>query len=328
MVQCRAMKWMRRSTVWISATAIGGFVLWLAGTAVSIRVAEGESAGTLFGAKIPFSAFSQARQAVLHQAILTYGDQYRERLTEEETDSQAWDWLTFLHEARAKRIQVSDEAVVRQLRNLPLFQIDGKFNPAAYEQIVRYLGVTARTFEEEFRQELTIKKLLDQITGGITVSDGELKEGFHQREDTIQVSFLRLPSEELAREIFEAARQDGAQLEEAATQLDQKLIRTDYFKRSGKVPDTDLEGSRFSPAFSLEPKEVTGPLPAPEDTWLVLRLEDHRPADEENLASMTETLEKELLAQKRFKVTIDWYQDLFKRANLKKTAVNHKPHKP
>ncbi len=326
------MLWMRRWTVWIAATAIGGMIFWLIVDVFSLRMAEGGAAGTLFGKKVPVQTYLQAQQAVLHQAILTHGDRYREHLTDEELDSQAWDWLIFLTEAKREGIRVSDEEVVKELRHAPLFQTDGQFDPAAYQQILRYLQVPPRTFEEEFRQSIMIKRVIEQVAEGITVSDEDLKEGFHQREDSIRVSFLRIPSEELAREIFESARQEpdrlkkaplrgtslDKNLEEAAQQLDLKIVRTDYFKRSGKIPDSDLESSRFSPAFSLKPKEVTGPLPAPDNTWLVVQLEDHRPADEEDLVSMRETLEKELLAQKRFLATIEWYQDLFKRANLKK----------
>jgi hypothetical protein len=293
---------------------------------------QGGAVGILFGRRVPIQTYLKAQQAVFHQAILIYGDRYRQQLTDEELDSQTWDWLTFLSEANRKGIRVPDEEVVKELRQLPLFQTEGRFDPAAYQQIIQYLGITRRTFEEEFRQSLMIKRMMEQVTEGITVSDEELREGFHQREDTIQVSFLRVPNEGLAREIFESARQEPDRLEKAAKQLKRKVTRTDYFKRSGKIQGSDLEPTYFSPAFSLKPKEVTGPLPlpapagqkgqagAPDENWLVVRLEDRRPADEEELVPMRETLEKELLAQKRFRVTIDWYQDLFKRANLKKNV--------
>ncbi len=310
------VKWIRKRVGIVAGAAIAGFLLWLVGTVVSIQTTQAESVGLLFGKKVPFKEFMEASQAVTHQAILTHGDRFQQEVTNDLLEAQAWERLTYLAEAKRLKIRVSDQEVVEEIQNL--FQSNGQFDRKGYETVVQYLlGTSPRAFEEGIRGTLTIRKLLDQALENPTVTEEELKKTFHEREDKIQISYLVLSQEPLAREIAESVRQDWARMKPIAKQLDAKIQRLEYFKRTEDLPELGYAGSTFGPAFSLQPGEVTGPVSS-QKGWLVVKLEDQRPADEENLPAMRETLEKQITNQKRLMAYFSWYSDLRKRANLKK----------
>lgn len=323
------MKWVRRQIGWIAGIAIGCFILWLIAEVLSMRTMRAEPVGILFGRKVTPQIFSQSLQAATHQAILNHGDKFRQQVKPEELEQTAWERLILLTEARRRRIRASDQEVIQEITSQPLFQINGQFDPRGYEALIQYsLGTTARTFEEETRENILIQKLFQQIVAKVSVTDQEIQKAFGEKETSIRVSYLRLPQQPIAREIAEAARQQPEQLAGIARQLSRKLVTTDFFKGSGSVPELGLAQYTFGPVFSMEPGAVAGPLPVysgrensdkkKEENWLVVKLEAKQPAPQEKFNEVKESLEKAVLIQKRFETYLSWYQGLLTQAKLKK----------
>ncbi len=311
------MRWIRKKVNWIAGAAIGGFLLWLVGTVVSLQATQPENVGRLFGKRVSLQAYTQALEAATHQAILEYGDQYRKARSPQALEEQAWERLLFLAEAKRRRIQVSDQEIVHELQGWPLFQTKGQFDPKGYNMVVQYvLGSSPRAFEEEIRQNLTIRKLFDQVIGNLDVTEQQLKEGFHQREDSIKVTTLLFSNESLAREAADACRQQPSQLEKIAKQLNLKPVTSDFFKRTSQIPELG-SGDTFDQAFALKVGQVAGPMDSPRG-WIVARLEERKPADEEQLATSREALEKELINQKRMRAYFDWYLELLRKSEMKR----------
>ncbi len=313
------MKWLRKRMVWIAAAVVGGFLLWLVGTAVSLQSMSRQGAGLLFGRKVSLTDFSKALQAVTHEAILTHGDRYRASVPQEDLERRAWERLLLLAEAKRLRIRVSDKEVVEELRRAPLFLEEGAFDRRSYETILRYsLGITPRIFEEEIRESLAISKLVQQGVEEQKVTDEEALGLFRKREESIRISFLRLPHENLAREVAECARGNPALITKVAKQLGLEVMASDFFKATSEVPSLGIAGAALSPVFQLNPAEVAGRPFKGSQEWLVVRLEEKRPADESGFPAQKEKLKEELLAQKRFRAYFTWYSGLVQRANLKK----------
>lgn len=325
-VTIHPMKWIRKRLPWVAATMVAGFVLWLVSTVISSRANNAVAAGVLFGRQVPLNTFTQAYEAALHQARLTHGERFNQEVTPEKLEDEAWQWLTLVKEAERQKIQVSDREVVGEIASMPLFQREGQFDERDYPSLVQYLmGTSPRTFEEETRQRLMIRKLIDKTTGNVAVNPEELKQFFQEREESIQVRYVPFPSEPLAREVADAAAIDPAQMPRAVKQLKLSIETSDFVKRSDPVADLGTAGNLFEPAFRLEPGQVAGPFASPKG-WLLVECQAKRPADEAKFPSMKESLEKELLSQKRLITMIGWYQDLTRRASLKKNplAFGHK----
>ena len=311
------MKWIRKRIGWIAGVAVGGMVLWLAFSAATLQRAQEGNAGFLFGRPVPVQEYRRALEAVTREALLRFGDRYRQQAPEPQLQQQAWERLILLTEARQLGLRISDQEVIQEIQKIPTFQTrEGAFDRAGYETVMRYsLGTTPRVYEEEVRDHLAIRKMFERAIGTPQVTDAELLQGFHRREDQIQVRFLSLPHPSLAREIADAARQDPSQMEKAAGQLKFKIKTTGLFKPSQPAAELGLSAGTLGAVLDLKPGEISSPLPNASRQWLILQLVKKEAADENGLAAARADLEKELLDQKRLESYFTWYQDLLKRAN-------------
>lgn len=318
------MKWLRRYTGWIAGVVVGGFIFWGIGTAVSLNAARPQSVGVMFGRKVTIGEYVEALGAVTRQALLTHGEQFRQKTSQQDLEEQAWERLLLLKEAKKQKIRVSDAAVVETIQKSPLFQRNGQFDRGIYERIVRHpLGTNPRAFEEDIRRSLTIGKLVDKVFEKAVVTPEELKREFEKQGESIQVSFLALPDEKTAREIAEVTRQNPKDLERIAKMWKLKLKTSDFFKRTSSIPDIG-GGSLFEAAFALEPGQVTGPI-STSSGWLVVRLEKKEPPKEEDFEAAKAGLEKGLLNGKRFQSYLTWYQELRNRAAPKRNLLSSSP---
>ena len=316
------MKWMRRQIGWIAGAAIGGFILWLAGTVVSLQATRAETAGFLFGRRVSFQTYQRALEAAHHQAILTHGDKARQEVSREELGHQAWERLMLLKEANRLGIQIPDREIVEELQRWPIFQRDGQFDRAGYQAIVQYvLGTTPRVFEEEIRENLALKKLIEKALPEPKIPEADAHKQFLLKETSIQVSTLTVSNHSLAQEIADAARERPEQLVQAAKQLDLKVVKSAFFKGDSNLPELGKGWVTFEPLFGLEPGQVA---PAPISSskgWLVAKLEGKYPPDERIFPELKESIEKEMANRKQFENYFKWYQDLRKRADLKNLSL-------
>ena len=315
------MKWIRKQIYWIASIVVGGMILWLITTAVTIRYAQAESAGTLFGRSVPLADYVKAAQAVMHKAILTHGDRYRQSVSEKEMEEQTWERLLFLSEAQRKGIRVSDREVVQELQAIPLFQREGRFDSPGYQAIMQYtLGTTPRAFEEETREDLTIQKMIQQVIGTSAVTEKELKERFQQRGGAMKIEFLTLPDPMAGREIADACRQQPEELTHIAKRNNLKITATDFFERDGPAAGVENPASLFGRMSGLKPGETAGPFKSA-GGWIVAQLKERKPPEEKDFAADRADLEKEIAAQKRLQNYLAWYQDLMKRAKPQRKAL-------
>ena len=83
------MNWIRKHIYWIAGTVVGGMILWLVASAVTIHSVQSKPAGMLFGRPVSETDYVKSLQAVTHQAILTHGDRFRQSVTEKEKIGRA-----------------------------------------------------------------------------------------------------------------------------------------------------------------------------------------------------------------------------------------------
>ena len=314
------MDWIRKRIYWIAGILVGGMILWLITSAVTLQSVQKEgTAGTLFGRSVSEADYLRSLQAVTHQAILTYGDRLRQSVTEKELEAQAWERLSFTQEAKRKGIRVTDQEVIQTIQEIPLFKNNGgQFDSQGYNVVMQYtLGTTPRLFEEEVRENLLIQKLIQQVIGKPTASEKEIRERFQEREGAIQVEFASFPDPLVAREVADACHALPRQLEKAAAQAGSKVETTPYFKRTDKVENLDSSAAVFGQMTELQPGETAGPFKAGTG-WVVARLKGRNPPEEKDFAGIRADLEKEIISQKRFHNYLVWYQELTQRAKPEK----------
>lgn len=169
---------------------IPAFVLWGVGSALRSRYKEG-LAGKVFSKKITRDEFLKLYKEVYSQALLLYGDSFSQLKDYLNLEGQTWQRIILLEEAKRKKIKVKDYEVINWIKNSPLFQKKGKFDKTSYETIISYyMGLTPREYEEQVRNNLKIKKLLDGIVKDIKVDEEFAWQEYKKVKDQYKLSYL------------------------------------------------------------------------------------------------------------------------------------------
>jgi len=139
-----------------------------------------------------------------------YRQQYGDRLSPEMlkmldipsmTLNQLVDAAVLRQEAEALGLRVPDEALRLEIREIPAFQRDGQFSPAAYRAVLERQGVGAPTFETDLRTQLLIEQLVDIVRRGVHVSDAEVQAEFHRTSDELTLEYVKIPASEFESEV-------------------------------------------------------------------------------------------------------------------------------
>jgi parvulin-like peptidyl-prolyl isomerase len=182
------------------ALMVLAFALW--GTGAYRQKSGPDYAGIIFGRAVSIPEFRKAYISCLNDARMRWGEDYKKLLPLLDLNNQAWMKLALLHHARKLKITVSDDEVVRSISTNPIFFKDDKFSRDTYERIARYyFQRQPREFEEETRSNLIIKKLYDELTKNVTVSDEEALNGYKQEFESVSINYIRLKHEDFISEV-------------------------------------------------------------------------------------------------------------------------------
>jgi len=189
--------------IWIilAILIVPAFVLWGFGGAFRSR---GESAyvGKIFGRNIFILEFKDAADAVRNQAIMQFGDNLSELKKYLNLESQAWERLILLAEAKKRKINVSDREVIEAIEGYAFFQRKGQFDNRTYSDMLRYVFRTQpRIFEEQTRQNLMLLKLYKQATDGVTLTEGDIKKEYQKANEEISLNYIASLPPNFAKDI-------------------------------------------------------------------------------------------------------------------------------
>ncbi len=215
--QLRNKKTARWIWIGLAILVLPAFVFWGLGSAVKSRDKNQPSlAGRIFDRPISFPEYKDAYEAVRNQAVMQLGDNFSQMQQYLNLDSQAWERLTLLAEAKKRRISASNQEIIELIAGYPFFQRRGKFNDRLYEETIKYVFHTqSRIFEEQIRQSIIISKLFQQITNSLTISPEEVKQEYRKVNEQVSINYIAaLPvdfenkeasvSEEALKQYYEA----------------------------------------------------------------------------------------------------------------------------
>jgi len=159
-------------------------------------------AGKIFGKTISFDEFSTSLTRTRVQAIMNYGDNYQKISRFLNLESEAWDRIILTHEAKKRKIRISDDDVVNTVEKLGYFQENGQFQSRLYERIVRYVfQCTPRDFEESVRESLMFTKLFEQETATITLPEEEIRNEYKKKNEKVKIDYIVLLPENYTNEV-------------------------------------------------------------------------------------------------------------------------------
>jgi peptidyl-prolyl cis-trans isomerase D len=202
------LKWLRRSTrSWFIYLAIGAivvvFIFWGVG---SYKASRSQEAAEVNGAVIPMTDF------IRHYSDLM--KQYQERTGAEVTPemvkvlrlkemalSQLVDETLLLQAGVRLGLDVTDAELRQQIERYPAFRQDGVFNQKRYEWVLSRSRLSPQDFEAQERQQLLLRKVVEEVASFAKVSDAELQEFFRMAKEEVDVNYLVVdPEKFLARE--------------------------------------------------------------------------------------------------------------------------------
>ncbi|MFH2145367.1 MAG: peptidyl-prolyl cis-trans isomerase [Candidatus Omnitrophota bacterium] len=175
-----------KTIMWIIAIFIvPAFVIWNIGSAIRNR--RSGYAGKIFDEKINWQTFFEEKLAARNEAWMRYGDKLDPSI---DLDEQTWTRLILLSEAKKRNIKVSGDELLTYIKNLPVFRFSALDSQTYAEIVARLFQQRPNEFEQGIRHSLLINKLLEQVTGAISVTDTEIKEKYIQEFEQASGSYV------------------------------------------------------------------------------------------------------------------------------------------
>jgi len=98
-------------------------------------------------------------------------------------------------------IGTSDEELRETIVKFPWLQRDGRFSREQYDAVLRANNLTAQDFEEEIRRESTLQKAEKLFNQALTTAPSEKAKAETLKSKTMNLEFVRLNPEALAKEV-------------------------------------------------------------------------------------------------------------------------------
>lgn len=159
--------------------------------------------GMLFGEKVTRDEYRSALRNTHVWYILSSG---RMPGTDQETVSamqqQAWVRLAMLRKAADEKLIVSDQEVINQIQQMPLFRNQaGTFDKATYQGILGQIGISPSLVENVVREQVVVSKLMFRPVQAALIAPDELERAYHMYTDRMVFEYAVLPREQVAKEV-------------------------------------------------------------------------------------------------------------------------------
>lgn len=153
--------------------------------------------GKIFNQPVSSRQFEKAKQTQMIQLQMQFGELYITFLDLIDVEQETWNTLTLLYEAKRRGIKVSNDEVVKEIAQFPVFFRKNKFDTQLYRDILRQkFNTTPDIFEENVRNTLIFKKLNEEITSNVKIDQDKTIKEHIEDQHKIQLSYVEIPSKE------------------------------------------------------------------------------------------------------------------------------------
>ncbi|MEB0042189.1 MULTISPECIES: SurA N-terminal domain-containing protein [unclassified Pseudomonas] len=167
---------------WIAKTIIGVIMALMALTgfdALFRATSTSQDAAKVNGEEITQTELSQAIEIQRRQLAQQLGKDFDPALLDEKMlhDSALKglvDRKLLLEGAADSKFGFSEAALDQQILQTPEFQVDGKFNPDRFDQVIRQLGFSRLQFRQMMGQEMLIGQVRAGLAGSSFVTDAQV----------------------------------------------------------------------------------------------------------------------------------------------------------
>ncbi|MHC8401917.1 SurA N-terminal domain-containing protein [Pseudomonas sp. MDT1-17] len=167
---------------WIAKTIIGIIVVLMAFTGIEAifqATTNSQDAAKVNGEEISQNELSQAVDMQRRQLMQQLGKDFDASLLDEKMLRESAlkgliDRKLLLQGADDSKFAFSEAALDQVILQTPEFQVDGKFSPERFDQVIRQLGYSRMQFRQMLAQEMLIGQLRAGLAGSGFVTDAQV----------------------------------------------------------------------------------------------------------------------------------------------------------
>lgn len=194
-----------RSQGWIAKTLVGVVVVLLVLTGFNAffdATGKHDVVAEVNGEEITQAQLNQAMEMQRRQLQQQFGQdldafQLDERLLREAALNALIERQLLVQAARDARFAFSEAALDQLILQTPEFQVDGKFDPSRFDQLIRQMGYTRLQFRQLLEEEMLGNQLRAGIAGSNFVTERELQTFASLEKQTRDFAVLTLKAEAL-----------------------------------------------------------------------------------------------------------------------------------
>lgn len=191
---------------WIAKTIIGVIVALMALTgfdAIFKATTHSNDAAKVNGEEITQSELSQAVDMQRRQLMQQLGKDFDASLLDEKMLRESAlkgliDRKLLLQGAENSKFAFSEAALDQVILQTPEFQVDGKFSPERFDQVIRQLGYSRMQFRQMLAQEMLIGQLRAGLAGSGFVTDAQVLAFARLEKQTRDFAYLNVKADPAA----------------------------------------------------------------------------------------------------------------------------------
>ncbi|ALI03285.1 peptidylprolyl isomerase [Pseudomonas sp. FW306-02-F02-AA] len=191
---------------WIAKTIIGVIVALMALTgfdAIFKATTHRNDAAKVNGEEISQNELSQAVDMQRRQLMQQLGKDFDASLLDEKMLRDAAlkgliDRKLLLQGAEKSKFAFSEAALDQVILQTPEFQVDGKFSPERFDQVIRQLGYSRMQFRQMLAQEMLIGQLRAGLAGSGFVTDAQVQAFARLEKQTRDFATLNVKADPAA----------------------------------------------------------------------------------------------------------------------------------
>ena len=140
------------------------------------------------------------------------------------------------------RYRTSDEALYKEIKLIPQFQLNGVFDRDVYEQQLRIAGRSPGQFERETKASLSVGQLSSAISNSAFITEAELARRHALENEQRSVSYTIIPASKFKSQVTVSEEDIAAEYEKAKdTLLTNEQVDIEYIELTAADLATKLE---------------------------------------------------------------------------------------
>ncbi len=162
------------------------------------RAAQGrEVAARVNGDEISYDSFQSGYSNLYNLYQNIYQGKFNAALEKQlnlprQAMRQLIDEALLIQQAQKLNLEVTEDELIDSIAQYDAFQVDGKFSRDRYLEVLNYQRMNPEQFEVTQRRKLLTQKVRSSLQQGVSISDTELADAFHQENDKINLSYVWL----------------------------------------------------------------------------------------------------------------------------------------